>query len=205
MGKEININFPGFSWRCVSSWCVPASLSCLNVFWPILLWCQRFTGTHTGEVYYYYYYYILVIIAAHRFFCLFVCLIQWIKSITWHHQLHLQTTCTIPSKPWKPTLLALLTCLVSTCIYWMNILFTLLILNVLHRIVLCFRSQTSEMSINVDLLFYWMRVKPVWPVSSPWRKLCDVFYTTHDPKHSDATWQEQPGNSDAMRSILIML
>lgn len=115
-------------------------------------------------------------------------LIQWIKSITWHLQLHLQTTCTIPSKPWKPTQLALLTCLVSTCIYGMNILLTLFILNVLHRIVLCLRSQISEMRINVDLLFYWMRVKPVWPVSSPWRKLCDVFHATHDPKHSDTTW-----------------
>lgn len=52
---------------------------------------------------------------------------QWIKSITWHLQLHLQTTCTIPSKPWKPTLLVLWTCLVSPCVYWMNILPTLFI------------------------------------------------------------------------------
>lgn len=166
MGKEININFTGFWLKCLNSWCIPAYFSCLNVFWPILLWCQRFAGTNTGKVYYYY---SLILDAAHKFVCF---LIQWIKSITWHLQLHLQTTCTIPSKPWKPTLLALLTCLVSRRIY---ILTLFLFLMCCTGLCVCLRSQTSLMRINVDLLFYWMRVKPVWPAGSPWRKLWDVF------------------------------
>lgn len=39
---------------------------------------------------------------------------QWTRSITWRHPHLLPTTCTIPSKHSRPTLLALWTCSVST-------------------------------------------------------------------------------------------
>lgn len=46
--------------------------------------------------------------------CLFV-LLQWTRSIIWHLQPLLPTTCTIPLRHSRPILLALLTCLVSQC------------------------------------------------------------------------------------------
>lgn len=44
----------------------------------------------------------------------FSCFSQWTRSITWRLQHLLPTTCTIPSKQSRRTLLVLLTCLVST-------------------------------------------------------------------------------------------